>query len=189
MASLALDPAYRRISVEEFLAMDLGDAKAELEDGLIYMMTGGTARHAAIAGNVYFALRQRLRGSGCRPYNSDLGARTGDRNVRFPDVSVYCGEALNEGNSRAQLIGDPTIVFEVLSPSTEHHDQNTKLPEYRSVAGMQAIVFIDPTEERIRLVVRTGPENWADDWLQAGTDLHLPWLHLVIPHAEIFARD
>ena len=65
MASVALDPAYRRISVEEFLAMDFGDAKAELEDGLIYMMAGGSARHALIAGNIFVSLRNRPRGSGC----------------------------------------------------------------------------------------------------------------------------
>jgi hypothetical protein len=51
MNTVALDPAYRRISVEEFLAMDFGDAKAELEDGLIYMMAGGNEAHARIAGN------------------------------------------------------------------------------------------------------------------------------------------
>lgn len=189
MASVALDPAYRRISVEEFLALDLGDAKAELEDGLIYMMTGGTARHAMIGGNVYFALRHRLSGTGCRPFNSDLGVRTGERSVRFPDVSVYCHDPDDAIDGRAQLIGDPSVVFEVLSPSTAHHDQNTKLQEYRSIAGLDAIVFIDPVDERVRLVARTGPENWADDWLAAGKDLHLPSLALTIPHAEIFARD
>ncbi|ONF95833.1 hypothetical protein SPHI_20350 [Sphingomonas jeddahensis] len=189
MASVALDPAYRRITVEEFLAMNLGDAKAELEDGLIYMMTGGTSQHAMIAGNIYFALRSRLNGTGCRPFNSDLGVRTAEQNVRFPDVSVYCRDPDEVIDPRAQLIGDPTVVFEVLSPSTAHHDQNTKLAEYRSIPGLQAVVFVDPTDDRVRLVARTGPENWADDWLKPGEDLHLSALGLTIPHAEIFARD
>ena len=52
MNKVALDPAYRRVTVEEFLAMDLGEAKAELEDGLIYMMAGGSETHARVAANI-----------------------------------------------------------------------------------------------------------------------------------------
>ena len=72
MASLVLDPAYRRVTVREFLEMELGDAKAELVDGMILMMAGGSARHAAIAANLIGSLMARLRGSGCRPTGFNL---------------------------------------------------------------------------------------------------------------------
>ena len=85
----ALDPAYHRATVERFLDMDFGDAKAELDDGVVFMMAGGSEEHARIAGNIPSALGVRLRGSGRRPYGSDLAARTGRASVRFPDVSVY----------------------------------------------------------------------------------------------------
>lgn len=189
VAQVALDPAYRRVSVEEFLAMDFGGAKAELEDGLIYMMSGGSESHARIAANLIMAVGRRLRGKGCRPYGSDLAARTAERSVRFPDVSIYCNNPAAAENATKQLLGDPHAVFEVLSPSTSRHDQKTKLHEYRELSGIREIVFIDPDAERVRLVRRTGETGWADDWLQPGEDLHLPSLDLTIPHAEIFARD
>jgi Uma2 family endonuclease len=189
MAQVALDPAYRRISVEEFLDMDFGDAKAELEDGLIYMMAGGGEAHARIAANLIMAIGPRLRGTGCRPYGSDFAARTAERSVRFPDVSIYCNNPADPANAKKKLLGDPQVVFEVLSPSTSRHDQKTKLGEYRELAGIREIAFIDPDSERIRLVRRTGETGWADDWLQPGEDLHLPSLGLTIPHAEIFASD
>jgi Uma2 family endonuclease len=189
MNSVALDPAYRRVSVEEFLQMDFGDARAELEDGLIYMMAGGSEAHARIAGNVFAYLHRALRGSGCRPYGSDLAARTGSRTVRDPDVSVYCNNPAATGNERKQLLGDPQIVVEVLSRSTSSHDQLTKLAEYRALAGVREIVFVDPERQRVRLVHRTGEESWSDEWLPAGADLTLPSLNLSLPHGEIFAAD
>ncbi|MEG3087955.1 Uma2 family endonuclease [Sphingomonas sp. PB4P5] len=189
MASIALDSAYRRISVEEFLEMDFGGARAELEDGLIYMMAGGNEAHARVAGNVLTQLRIALRGSGCRPYGPDFATRTADRTVRLPDVSVYCNNPGAPGNEGKQLLGDPQIVIEVLSPSTMSYDQSVKLEEYRRLAGVREIVLIDPIKQQVRLVQREGEGGWSDRWLKAGSDLALPSVAITIPHAEIFARD
>jgi Uma2 family endonuclease len=187
-SAFALDPAYRRVSVDEFLEMEFHGAKAELDDGLIFMMAGGSEKHAAIAANILVCLGTRLRGSGCRPYGSDLATRTGEQSIRFPDISIYCSPLSPEDRNK-KLIGDPKVVFEVLSPSTSTLDQKTKLEEYRALAGVDAIVFIEPTTERIRLVARTGPEGWTDNWLVHGSDFHLACLNITIPHEEIFARD
>lgn len=187
MASLALDPAYRRVTVREFLAMDLGEAKAELVDGMICMMAGGSPRHAAIAANLIIALGPRLRGSGCRPYGSNLAMRTGEASIRFPDVSIYCSDPAKPVDSESKLLGDPRVIFEVLSPSTASNDQITKLGEYRARPGVDAIVFVDPDNERLRIVSR---ETAGDgEWLPSGADLVLPTIGVVVPHSEIFAKD
>ena len=187
MATLALDPAYRRVTVGEFLAMDLGEAKAELVDGMICMMAGGSPRHAAIAANIIIALGPRLRGSGCRPYGSDLAMRTGEASIRFPDVSIYCNDPEMPVDPDAKLLGDPRVVFEVLSPSTASNDQVTKLREYRALPGVDAIVFVDPDNERLRIVARD--TRGDGEWLPHGTDLTLPTLGVTVPHREIFALD
>jgi Uma2 family endonuclease len=167
--------------------MDLGDAKAELVDGMILMMAGGSPRHAAIAANLIAALMPRLRGSGCRPYGSDLAARTGEASIRFPDVSVYCNDPARPVDENAKLIGDPRIIFEVLSPSTASNDQITKLREYKALAGVDMIVFVDPDNERLRVVQRDGTPEWADRWQTSGDDLTLTSLDITVPHDEIFA--
>lgn len=187
MASIAVDPAYRRASVREFLEMNLGDAKAELVDGMIFMMGGGSPRHAAIAANLIIALGTRLRGSGCRPYGSDMAVRTGEASIRYPDVSIYCANATSQFGPEPKLLGDPRVIFEVLSPSTASNDQVTKLREYRALPGVDAVVFVDPDNERLRIVSR---ETTGDgEWLPRGADLVLPTLDLVVPHVEIFALD
>jgi Uma2 family endonuclease len=185
MATLPLDPAYRRVTVREFLAMDLGDAKAELVDGVILMMAGGSPRHAAIAMNLGIALGNRLRGTGCRPYGSDLAVRTGESSIRFPDVSVFCREDEPEDTSEPGLLGTPRVIFEVLSPSTASNDQIRKLAEYRALPGVREVVFVDPDNERVR-VVDTSAEREAG-WLSPGSEVPLHSLGISLPPGEIFA--
>lgn len=189
MTTVVLDPAYRRISVEEFLAMNFNDARAELVDGLVYMMAGGSEAHARIAANLIAFLRPRLRGTGCRPYGSDFATRTGPSTVRLPDVSVYCGNPGAPENARRQLLGDPLVVVEVLSPSTASIDQVEKLPEYAGLAGVCDILLVDPATERVRHVRRAPAGEWDDQWLPAGADVAIASLGITLPHAEIFARD
>jgi Uma2 family endonuclease len=188
MPSVALDPAYRRVGIHEFLSLDLGDAKAELVDGVIFMVACGGESHARIAANLIIALGTRLRGSGCRPYGSDFAMRTDEHTIRFPDVSVYCRPA-DPANDRRQLLGDPQVVFEVLSPSTASNDQRVKLPEYQALTGLREIVLVDPESERVHLYHRTARGGWTGEWLNVGEDVPLPSLDVVIPYTEIFARD
>jgi Uma2 family endonuclease len=89
------------------------------------------------------------------------------------------------GNKSKQLLGDPQVVFEVLSPSTASYDQKVKLGEYRELAGVREIVLVDPLTERIRLVRRTPAGGWTDDWLEDRGDLHLPSLDVTVPSDEI----
>jgi len=188
MASVAGHPAYRQMTVDEFLALDI-EGRAELEDGVLYMMSGGSFRHAAIAANIIASFRVSLRGSGCRPMTSDFAVRTGPATVRMPDVSVYCGLPTTPEQQTAQLLGDPALVVEVLSPSTSRQDQKVKLDEYRALEGTDVILFVDPDVERVRIVERTGPEAWTDRWLSKGEDVVLTKLGITLPHAEIFAED
>jgi Uma2 family endonuclease len=185
MATNPINPAYRKVEVQEFLDMDFGDAKAELVDGMIYMMSGCSRRHAAIAANIIIALGGKLRGSGCRPYGSDLAAQTGPNSIRYPDVSVYCGEANNPTDPKAKLIGDPEVVFEVLSPSTTSNDQLIKLAEYRALPGVKLVVFVDPDNERVRSV--DPADDGEGDWLPVGEHLELPSLGITLSHEDVFA--
>lgn len=189
MAQHALNPAYRRVEVDEFLAMDFGGARAELEDGVIQMMAVGNEADARIAANIIAFLLPGLRGTGCRPYGSDFATRTEERTVRMPDVGVYCDHPSKPENATRKLIGVPQIVFDVLSPSTASHDQLVKLAEYRELSGVREIVFVDPLTERVRLLARSSIGEWSDDRMEQGKNLRLPSLDLVIPHSESFAAD
>lgn len=184
------DARFQPITVEQFLDIDFGsDRKFELVGGVIRMMTGGTPAHARVSGNIYAFLHARLRGTGCRAYNSDMGVRVGDVDARYPDVSVYCGNPASIEREKLRIFSDPVVVIEVLSPSTTKEDEGSKLDEYRQITSLDTIAFVDPDNELVRVVQRLGPTSWRDDLFAQPHDLDLPALSLTIPHAEIFARD
>lgn len=184
------DPAYRKITADEFLAMDFGtDKKFELEDGVIVMMTGGTEAHAWVQLNIGAWLRQRLRGTGCRPYNADMAVQISDTEIRYPDISIYCDQPRREELADRRTLSDPRVVIEVLSPSTTTLDQGTKLEEYKRIASIRTIAFVDPINEMCRTIERQSDIGWLDQIFSGSRGIVIPTLPLTIPHAEIFARD
>ncbi len=183
------DPAYRPITAAEFLEMDFGtDRKFELHDGVIYMMTGGTQAHSWVQGNILAWLRTRLRGSGCRPYGSDMALKIGDTDVRYPDIAIYCGEP-SDPFTGEKALADPTAIIEVLSPSTTTFDQGGKLEEYRAIPSLRTIAFVDPMNGLCRTIDRQSDGSWIDHLFSGTGGIPIPALELTIPHDEIFARD
>ena len=184
---MATEPDYPLVTADEFLMMDFGERKAELDNGVIRMMAGGTGRHARVQANISFALMSRLQGTGCTPYASDMATRTHDLSIRYPDVTVFCGRDGPE-NDDLKAWDDPRILFEILSASTSRTDLRVKLPEYKALLSVDTIVFVDIAVERLRVVQRTGPTAWSDVDHHEPFDIPLPALRITVPHGEIFAR-
>jgi len=183
---MATEPSERPLTAREFLQIDFGaDLKAELDNGNIRMMAGGTRDHARIQANVLTYLRIHLRGSGCRPYGSDMAVQTHERGVRYPDVSIDCGSIGDQDTDK--LLRNPRVIIEILSPSTRDVDLRIKRAEYRDLEEVATIAFIDPTAQTVSVSQR-GDGNWVET-LFARSDIDLPALNLSIPHDEIFARD
>nr|WP_299650646.1 Uma2 family endonuclease [Sphingomonas bacterium] len=171
------------------MAMDFGtDKRFELADGVIVMMTGGTVAHSWVKGNIYAWLRAKLRGGNCRPFDSDMAVRISETEVRYPDVSIQCGGLDYDRILHDQEITDPVAVIEVLSPSTTTLDQGTKLAEYKRVASIRTVAFVDPINEMCRTVERL-EDGWLDHIFSGQRGIVIPALQLTIPSSEIFARD
>ncbi|WP_174298282.1 Uma2 family endonuclease [Sphingomonas bacterium] len=188
---MATQSVERALTVDEFLRIDFGsDMKAELDNGVIRMMAGGSRAHDRVQINLIVSLANRLRGSGCRPSGSDMGVRTHDGSLRYPDVSVTCGRN-GPADDRTRTVSDPCVVIEVLSPTTSALDRGAKLDEYKALTSVETIVLIDPDAERLRVLQRTGrdPDGWSDVNYTRPHELSLASLGLAVPHDEIFTRD
>jgi len=189
------DPLYRKITADEFLAMDFNsDRRFELDDGVIVMMAGGTKAHSLVQGNVLSWLRTRLRGSGCRPHGPNMALRISETQVRYPDVAVYCGEAARQDGEAATALGQPTLIVEVLSAGTQTSDQGTKLEEYakleehKAIPSVRTVAFVDPVNRLCRTVERV-EQGWLDAIFSGTRGIPVPALDLHIPHDEVFAED
>lgn len=175
------------LTVEDFLEIDFGpDRKAELDNGVIRMMAGGTAAHNRVCRNLLRLIGNALQGTGCSPYGSDMGIKTGAMGLRYPDVAVFCGRD-DPDNDAERTFDDPRLVIEVLSPSTAVHDLSVKLREYQALPSTDAVLFVDPIAQTVRLFAREG-RHWSDDTLAVGATIDLPTLGVSLPLAEVFAR-
>ena len=111
--------AEKLMSLDEFLAWERGQPERyEYAGSVVTMMTGGSAAHVTIALNLAMALRHALRGTGCRPFGSDMKVIANDT-ARYPDVSVTCHPVGDTDDN----LSHPVLVIEVTSPSTEREDR------------------------------------------------------------------
>ena len=183
---MATQPSYPLLRAEDFLDIDFGERKAELDNGVIRMMAGGTRRHAQVSGNISTGLN--LKSARYTACGSRLALRTHDRSVRFADVAIYPLQP-DAANDDQTFVDDPVVIVEVLSAGTARTDLRIKLEEYRELPSVDTIVFVDIATERLRIIQRTGPAGWNDVMHTEAVDVALPSLGLTLPHAEIFARD
>jgi Uma2 family endonuclease len=138
-------------TVDGFLAFEVEEPERyEFVDGIVRMMTGGSAAHSVIKTNATNALNDALRGGPCRAYADDLKVVTKVA-VMYPDVVVTC-RPLAPDDDR---VSDPTIVVEVLSPTTERHDRIAKWREYQKIDSLQHFMLIEQAERRIEVYSRT----------------------------------
>jgi Uma2 family endonuclease len=182
--------ARRLLTVEEFLELDIeleGVPRIELDNGVIWAMAGGSAAHSRVQRNVISVLANKLHGTGCSPYGSDMGVRAHDLSLRYPDVSVFCGRDGPE-NDKLKQFDDPKLIVEILSPSTRRKDEDVKLPEYRAIRSLDAILYIDPDAEVVTLSTRTPGGGWRDVEIPKDEDVILPSFNVTLTRAEIFAR-
>ncbi len=146
-------------------------------------MNGGTLNHSQIAQNLYFALRSRLQGTGCRPLGPDAGVATIDDAVRYPDALVTC----TKGAGTDRLVPGVIVVFEVLSPTSGRTDRIIKLREYQAVPSIKRYVILEYASIGLTDFVRSGG---GDGWLAAprtaeGT-LRMPEIGIEIPVIELY---
>ena len=141
----------RRLTVESFLAFEADEPERyEFVDGIVRMMTGGSAAHSVLKNNLTNALNAALGDGPCFAYVEGLKVVT-ESAVMYPDVVVACHPLAPDDD---RLV-DPTVVVEVLSPSTETHDRVRKWREYQTISALRHFVLVAQSERRVEVYSRT----------------------------------
>ncbi len=170
---------------EEYLRRERESAtKHEYLSGRIYAMAGGSPAHSVIGTNVATAVRVRLRGTGCRTYSSDQRVRATATAYCYPDVTVGCGEPRFDQDGTLQ---NPTVLFEVLSPTTEGYDRGEKFARYRLLESLEEIVFVAQDRVRVERYART-ESGWTlkDDLSELSETLRLDSVDITVPISELY---
>ena len=157
---MPLPERQKRYTFADVLTWDEGE-RIELINGEPYMMATPSSRHQEICGELFRQLANFLIGKQCRAYPAPFGvrlfARDGDRpedvaTMVEPDISVICDRNKIDKHG---CKGAPDLIVEVLSPSTQRHDQLVKLNLYQR-AGVREYWIVDPENRTVRVMVRSG---------------------------------
>jgi Uma2 family endonuclease len=122
-------------------------------------MAGGEDLNNIVAGNLYMALRQHLRGSACRVFAGDVKLRVEAADCYFyPDVMVTCSAA-DLGDRLIKR--EPLLVAEVLSPSTAAFDRGDKFADYRALPTLAEYLLVDVDRRRCELYRKGADGLWV----------------------------
>lgn len=176
-------PVLRRMSQADFFEFAQGrEERWELIDGQPVMMAGANQRHQEIAANTLTTLRTQLRGSPCRTTAADSGVVSPKENVRYPDVVIDCGPR----DDASMKVTTPTVVIEVLSPSTRAIDSHLKLAEYKSNLDIRCIMLID-TDAICTLLHRRVGDGWTEIAFQDLDDvIDLPEVNATLALRDVY---
>jgi Uma2 family endonuclease len=157
----------RRMTLDEFLRWEDGsDTRYELIDGVPVAMPLPAAAHRILWVRLCSAIDAALRER--RPCAAQIGAA-----IARPDRADTCYIADLAVTCRAhargeQLVADPILLVEILSPGTERHDRQVKVPAYRQIDSVEEILLID-SESLYAETLRRDGERWITD-LVRGAD-------------------
>lgn len=181
--------AKHRLTEQEYLERErAAEAKSEFVDGEIFAMSGGSSRHAQICGNVIAALHHALDARPCRVYTSDLKVRTPFAgSIHYPDVSALCGPS-DFADGADDVLLNPSLIVEVLSPSTEDYDRGRKFLFYRSVPSLVDYVLAASDERRVEHYRRQNEGTWLLTSIERDEDtLALGGIGVTLRIADIYA--
>ena len=177
----------QRMSAAEFLAWDATQTvKHEFVAGEVFAMAGGEDRNYTVAGNLYIALRQHLRGSPCRVYGSDVKLQVESLGSFFyPDLMVTCSAV----DAADRLIKrEPVLVVEVLSASTAAYDRGDKFASYRQLASLAEYLLIDVDSRRCDLFRKQPVDGlWVLHPSGADEAVHLASVALTVTPEALWA--
>ncbi len=176
-------------TMEQYAALENeAEYKSEFIAGRIYAMSGGTPYHSLIAGNIIRELGNLLKRGLCQVFTSDLRVGIMPIDVEtYPDVTVVCGELHVNPFDKNSII-NPSVIFEVLSPSTERYDRGEKWARYRRLDSLEEYLLVSQDKPEVEQYVRqeSGWSYKAVEGLDAASVLTV--LGVTLPLAEIYDR-
>ena len=175
-----------RFDAPAYLAWEAGQAdKHEYVDGEVFAMAGASDAHVTISLNLAMALRRQLRGGPCSVFISDMKLQVAEDNAFFyPDVFVTCADT---DRAQSHYKSAPTLVAEVLSPSTSAFDRGAKFAAYRKLPSLREYAVIDPERLSVDLFRRDSDSgHWVLYPFVAGDEVQCASVGLSVPMAELY---
>ena len=150
-----------KLTEEEYLLFEKASLeKHEYFKGEVFAMAGASARHNIIFSNTFIGIGLQLKGKPCKPFGSDLRIHIPENTLyTYPDISIICGEII-PSKADTDTAVQPTVLIEILSPSTRNYDQGIKFRLYREVPTLKEFITIDSESISIEAYQINAKGNW-----------------------------
>lgn len=186
---MSIPEALPVFTPEEYLLLErASEIRHEYLDGFVYAMAGESPEHSMICFNLVVVLGSQLRDKPCRGFSPNMKVRTDESGLyAYPDLAVVCGEPLFH-DERRDVLTNPAVVFEVLSPSTEAYDRGEKFLRYRThLATLTDYVLVTQSKAFIEHFSRQPDGSWLYTATSGEAEsLYLASIDCRLPLAEIY---
>lgn len=164
------------------------DTRHEFFDGQVYAMAGASERHNQIAAALHYALYGQLVDRPCQVFQSDMRVQAGDSVFFYPDLVVVCAAARYRDDQRDTLL-NPSVIIEVLSPSTEDFDRGRKFWYYRALPSLSDYLLVAQARVQVEHYTRQGADAWVlRDFTSLEDRLALPSIGCALALDEVYRR-
>ena len=179
----------RRERLAEFRS-EYRDGEIVARDGEIVAMAGASLAHIRIDANLMGELVSQLKGKPCEPMGSDAKIRATRMRYSYPDVTIVCGEPEFLDEQR-DVITNPTVLFEILSPSTEAYDRGEKFAAYQQRPTLRDYVLV--AQDKVSVEHYSRQDENGGVWRYERLDrpdavLRLPSVGCEVLLSDIYAR-
>jgi len=183
-------PARHHYTYEEYLSYERDSGlKHEYDNGEILAMAGGSRRHNALASRIS-AILESTRKAGCVAFQSDQKIRVlATGKATYPDASMVCGAIEGDpADPSGATITNPTLIVEVLSPSTEEEDRGNKWQHYQLLTSLREYVLVGQARPHVEYYRRLPNGTWEYRHatsgkleLERGAVIDIDWLYSELP--------
>lgn len=187
----------KKLTIEEYLDWEkASEEKHEYYQGEIFLMSGhgealamsgASHRHNKVFSNLFVGLGIALKGKPCVPYGSDLRIYIpGNTLFTYPDITIICGELIASEVDEDSFI-QPTVIFEILSPSTKRYDRGEKFRLYRDIPSLREYILVDALSIHIEACRINAGGNWElEEYKSTEGELKLGSVNATVPVSEIY---
>lgn len=149
------------VTPQEYLRLEReAEFRHEYLNGEIFEMAGGTKRHSLISTNLARLIGNQIVDRNCNVFDSDMRIKIPNENYTYADIVALCGEEHFEDETDDTLL-NPSVIFEVLSKSTEAYDRGAKFEQYQTIESLQEYVLITQEPFRVEQFVRQDVNAWT----------------------------
>jgi len=150
-------------------------------------MSGASHRHNKIFSNFFGGLFSLFRNKTCQPFGSDMRIHIPENTLyTYPDITIICGDFISSDIDEDTLV-QPTVIIEILSPSTKNYDRGEKFTLYRDIPALKEYILVDTAAIRIEAFRINDRGHWElEEYKSVEGIFRIQSIDASLPVADIY---